>query len=72
MKITLQDEDIRQATINYLGTLGFSMTAYDVNIDFIKARKTGLLSADIDLKPVLVEHTVPAESGPLDFSNCED
>lgn len=69
MKITLQDEDVRKAVATYVDTLGFKTSQFDCAIEFTKARKSGEISAEVELTPVSQIQTAEVPSGPLNFGN---
>lgn len=64
MKITLLDEDVRKAVIAYVGSQGFNVTDFNCEVTFTKARKTALLTADVEMT---VKEKTSLSNEPLDF-----
>lgn len=70
MKITLQDSDVRLAIKNHLASMSFTEDKYDVLMDFTKARKTGLLSVEVELRATEGKTPEPVvDASPLNFSD---
>lgn len=69
MKISLQDADVRAAVVAYIGSQGFDVASFDCTVDFMKARKSGEVTANIEMLPKPAQESRP-EPGPLDFDRA--